>query len=166
MELEVRDARVLGGHDGQVIVETTVWQQLTSRRGPTLEETVTYAVGWRGQELASVRAILQDGNLRGLDTGAGLSSPLGAVRRFVELVEDADLEAIEELSGGANDDEIALDVLASVVESSEGTYAVALPQFSEGSNHLVYLINASDMVIGRFTVDLADPTQVVYHPTA
>ena len=166
VELEIRDVEILGEHDGELIVATTIWQQLTSRRGPIHEETVTYAVGWRGQELASVGALIMDGNQRGLDAGVGLSSPLGAAGRFVELVEDRDLEAIAALSGGANDDEIALDVLASVVQSSESTYAVTLPQHTEGSTYVVYLTNASDMVIGRFKVDLADPTQVVYHPTA
>lgn len=165
VELEVRDVDILGEHDGQVIVATTVWQQLTSRRGPTVEETVTYAVGWRGEELASVGAVISDGNLQGLDAGTGLSSPLGAVQRFVELVEDGNLEAITALSGGINDDEIALDVLSSVVQSSESVYAVTLPQHTEGSTYVVYLMNVSEMVIGRFQVDLADPTQVIYFPT-
>lgn len=166
VDIKVQQTDVLGARDGELIVATTVMHRATSRRGPITEQAVTYAVGWRGEELTSVGEVVSSGSMRGTDTGSGLSSPLGAVRRFVELVEQGRFEAIEALSGGANDDPIALDVLASVVHSSEATHVVALPQLAEGSLHVVYLLNSADMVIGRFEVTLAGDTQVVYFPTA
>ncbi|HLS26341.1 MAG TPA: hypothetical protein VK063_10755 [Beutenbergiaceae bacterium] len=166
VEIQVSGAEVLGEENGQVIVATTIDHRVASRRGPIIEQTVTYAVGWRGEELFSVGELLSVGSLRGLDAGVGLSSPLGAVRRYVELVQDDQFDAVVTLSGGANDDPIAFDVLASVVNSSEATHAVTLPQQTEGSLHVVYLLNSAEMVIGRFEVTMSDPTQVVYFPTA
>lgn len=168
VEFEVRDVEVLGDVDGRLIVATTVWHQRAVRQGPTHEQTVTFAVGWRGEELDSVAEVLSSGSVRGLDSGSGLRSPLGAVRRYVELVEARAFDAVAQLSGGANTDAVALDVLASVVGSSESIFVVALPQATEGSAHVVYLINASGMVIGRFEVKLAraGSTEVVYYATA
>lgn len=165
IQMEIRDVQVLGELDGTVVVATTVWQQHTAGQGPITEQTVTYAVGWRGEELASVSEVVSTGGVQGLDAGTGLSSPLGAVRRFVELVEEHDLEAIAHLSGGANTDEIALEVLASVIDSSEHTYVVALPQSAEGAVHVVYLVNTAGMVVGRFEVTIGQATEVVYFAT-
>lgn len=166
VDLQIRDVEVLGDVDGRLVVATTVWHQRTARQGPISEQTVTYAVGWRGQELDSVADVLSTGAVRGLDSGSGLSSPLGAVRRYVELVEAQDFDAVAELSGGSNTDETSLDVLASVIDSSHSTHAVALPQETEGSVHVVYLINAAGMAVGRFEVTLARDTEVVYFAIA
>ena len=57
-------------------------------------------------------------------------------------------------------------MLGSVIDSSESIHAVTLPQETEGSAHVVYLINAAGMVVGRFEVTLARDTEVVYFATA
>jgi len=166
VDIELRDAEVLGSHDGLVVVATTLLQRTISLHGPITEQAVTYAVGWDGDQLASIEAVIEEGAMRGLDSGSGLSSPIGAVQRFADLAEHQDYEAIEELSDGENVDETQLDVLASVIASAHGTHIVALPQETFGSTHVVYLLNAADMVIGRFEVALGEETVVVYYPTA
>ncbi len=165
VEFEIRDLTVLGAEGDRVIVQTTVWQQFTPVQGPIFEQSVTYAVGWDGETLVSIEDVVRSGNERGLDGGTGLSSPLGAVDRFVDLVTERDFGAISQFSAGGNVNETTLEVLASVVDSSEAVYGVTLPQETEGSKYVVYLVNASDMVVGRFEVTLSQPTVVVFFPT-
>lgn len=166
VDIELRSTEVLGAHDGRTIVATTLLQRTVSQHGPITEQLVTYAVGWRGEELSSIEAVVGEAGSRGLDARTGLRSPQGAVGRFVELVVAHDYEAIEELSDGENTNTTTLDVLASVVDSAQGTETVTLPQENFGSEHVVYLLNAADMVIGRFEVELATPAVVVYFPTS
>lgn len=163
---DLRDVEVLGELDGRVIAATTIWQRVRPEQGSITEQEVTYAVGWEGEELVSVEELRTIGGEQGLDSGVGLSSPTGAVYRFVDLVQQRDFDAVRELSRGQNTNETTLEVLASVVDSSEEVFAVSLPQHSAGTLHVVYLVNAVDLVVGRFEVRLSDPTQVVFIPTS
>ena len=163
---DLRDAGVVGRYGARTIAAVTLRQRTTYESGPIIEESITYAVGWHDGSLSLVEPYLQDGAHRGLDSGVGLGSAIGAAERFLQLTGDGDWAAIRTLSNGANAYETDLAVFQSVLEASGPATLVQLPQFASGSTRLVYVLNSAGLVIGRFEVSLAGDTTVVYFPTA
>lgn len=152
----------LGARDFATVQVDT---EIAHESGPISQERATYALGWSDADLAEVRAYVNDGGTRGLDSGVGLGSATGATGRFLELARDGNEAAIVAFSGGENFYEADLQVLRSLLEANDALTLVELPQFAMGATRLVYALNDMHLVIGRFEVTFGESTSVVYFPT-
>lgn len=159
VEIVPDPATVVGSTDGATVATVEVMERRTPATGPITESSTTYAVVLDGDRLADVRSWKP-----GLDSGVGLDSPTGAVGRFLALVRDGDLDAVSYFSGGINTG-AQVGVLGGLLESAR-TRLVELPQQRLGARWVVYLVDESSRVLGRFEVTLAESTTVVYSPTS
>jgi hypothetical protein len=158
VEILTSGAEVVGGRDGQPVATVRVVLSTTRTSGPTTEAEVTYALLLDGDRLADVERWVP-----GLDSGVGLSSPIGAAQRFLDLVQQGDLEAARFFSDGVNTD-AELQVLATATDRDTRLTEVAHAQL--GSAHVVYALDPDGGVLARFEVLLGSDTRVVYSPTA
>lgn len=159
VEIVPDPATVVGSADGGTVATVEVMERRTPATGPITETSTTYAVVLDGDRLADVRSWKP-----GLDSGVGLDSPTGAVDRFLALVRDGDLDAVAYFSGGVNTG-TQVGVLGGLLETAR-TRLVELPQQRVGGLWVVYLVDESSRVLGRFEVTLAETTTVVYSPTS
>lgn len=151
--------------DGTEVELVTVRQEIHRETGPITEVEAQFAVSWDGR-VSSIQAVIGTAVLS-LDRGVDLTTPRGAVHRFLDLVRDRDYEAIRRLSRDANATATLLDVLASLLGAARGIEVVTLPQARNDGMHTVYAVNDGGSVIARFDVTVGEliPT-VVYFPTA
>ncbi|HLR27912.1 MAG TPA: hypothetical protein VK086_04405 [Ruania sp.] len=163
VEITVEDAQLVGTWHGDPLAHVTV--RVTTSELPGQEETDSfgYAMAWSDGALQWIGPLTRTGGELMVDTGVGLSSPTGAVQRYLDLVEHGDWKALERFSAGANTDRTDLEVLGSVIAAAEDLYLVPMPDRDDGE-WTVYAVTGVSHVIGQFTVDL-DATRVVYKPT-
>lgn len=157
--VEPGEPAVVGAVDGDPVATVTLLQSVERDAGPTTETSTTYAMTLDGDRLADVGAWIP-----GLDSGTSLSSPLGAARRYLDLVAAGETEAVRYFSGGVNS-ESEIGVLATASDGVALTL-LELPQFQMGNGHVVYAVDGDGSVVGRFEVLLGSSTQVVYSPTS
>lgn len=158
VEIVPAEPQVVGSQDGMAVATVAVVLRTSRSAGATTEASATFALVLDGDRLADVAAWAP-----GIDTGVGLSSPAGAAQRFLDLVQDGDLEAARYFSDGVNTD-TQLQVLADATDGD--TTLTEVPQAQLGSAHVVYAIDPDGRVLGRFEVLLGAQTRVVYSPTS
>lgn len=156
---EPGEPTVVGSVDGQPVATVTILQSATRPSGPTTETSTTFALTLDGDELADVGAWAP-----GLDSGVSLSSPTGAVQRYLDLARAGETDAVRYLSGDVNT-ATEIGVLATTSAGVSGSL-VELPQFQMGSAHVVYAVDGDGRLVGRFEVLLGSSTNVVYSPTS
>ena len=163
IEIAVSDTQVVGTWQGDPLAQVTV--KVTTSEVPGQEDTASfdYAMTWAEGALQWLGRVTRDDGEVMVDTGKGLASPTGAVRRYLELVRHGDWAAIETFSAGANTNQTELEVLASVIDAAKQTHLVPMPMRDDDA-WTVYAVTGVNHVVGQFTVDL-DSTTVAYRPT-
>ena len=158
VEVVTSEPSLVGSEDGLAVATVAVVLRVSRTAGPTAEESVTFALVLDGDRLVDV-----DAWAPGIDSGVGLSSPTGAAQRFLDLVQDGDLDAARYFSDGVNTD-TELSVLAAATTGD--TTLTEVPQARLGSAHVVYALDPDGRVLARFEVLLGSQTRVVYSPTS
>lgn len=164
VEVEVIEDRAFVSDESDVHL-ITVRQEVHRESGPISEMETQFAVTW-DERVTTIEAVTGTAVLA-LDNGVDLTTPRGAVRRFLELVEARDYEAVRRLSGEANANATVLDVFRSLLGAAGDYEILTLPQAQDGGENTVYVVNEAGTPIARFDVTVGSfiPT-VVYFPTA
>src|SRR5699024_2376858 len=86
--------------DGAAVELITIRHEIHRETGPITEAESQFAVAWDGR-VSAIRAAVGTAVLS-LDRGVDLTTPRGAVHRFLDLAQAHDYEAIRRLSRDAN----------------------------------------------------------------
>ncbi|SEE96257.1 hypothetical protein [Ruania alba] len=171
--VEVITAEVVGTHQGDPVARLDVETEVASAGAPTQVSNVDYLAAWDGGRLTLLTPAGESDGAVALDSGVGLESPTGAVRRYLDLVEAGEWAAVEQLAEGINVDRTALEVLGTTVADAEAVEVVRVvaPEGPDGEGapaieggQVVYAVSGADQILGRFGVDVAQRL-VVYERT-
>lgn len=163
VEVEVSGGQVVGTWGEDPLARVTVTTAVTGG-GASTQEQYDYLMAWHGGSLERLVPLVVDGGAPVVDTGVGLSSPTGAVHRYLDLVRQSRWDGLASFSAGANTDQTELAVLRSVVEAAGDVTLVEMPMADSEGTRTVFVVTAIDQVIAQFSVDVQNRT-VVYHST-
>lgn len=161
VDLEVADAQVVGTWQGDPLAQVTVQLEVTEDPGPTTQQEYQYLLAFSGGTLQYLAPASAEHGEMVVDSGVGLASPTGAVRRFLDLVRQSQWPALARFSDGANTDRTELDVFRSVIEAAPDLTLVEMPGRAEDGLRTVYAVTAINQVVAQFSVDTDDRVVVL-----
>ncbi|UFU02339.1 hypothetical protein LQF12_12630 [Ruania suaedae] len=170
VQVEVRSAEIVGAYQGDPVARVRVDTEVNRPDSPTRVTSADYLAVWDGGTLTMLAPWQEEDGRAVVDSGAGLSSPTGAVRRFLQLLEEERWAALADLSGGSSTDRTELEVLRSVVADADRVdlVQVVLPPSPEAAEEpdaqVVYAVTSTRQVVGRFVVRVEE-REVVYERT-
>ena len=155
VELEVTDVEVIASWHGDPLARATIDVAVTQDPGPTTQEQYEYVLSWADGTLQYLAPLVKADSAVVIDSGVGLGSTTGAVRRFLDLVRQSQWSALARFSDGQNTDRTELEVFRSVIEALDLTL-VEVPWPADDGTRTVYAITAINQVVAQFSVDTTE----------